>query len=470
MCVRDCLWLLGIAIHIQGSLQGRYQRRLYRELLKNYNPLERPVENDSLPLAVSFSINLLQLMDVDEKSQVITTNVWLQMNWQDHYLRWNELEYPGVKNIQFHSDQIWVPDVLLYNSANDDFDSTFKTNVLVNSSGHCSFVAPGIFMSSCSIDVHWFPFDIQKCKLKFGSWTHDGWQINLQMLDADLSGFIPNGEWELIGVPGQRNEIYYECCKAPYPDVTYYITIRRRTLYYALNLLLPCVLLSCMALLVFVLPAESREKVSLGQYFASTMVIVSFSVIATVFVLQYHHHNPTEGKLPTWVRTVLLKWCAWFLRMKKPGQEALRPMCKLGPRRRSSEGGRTSPDQPGPNGNVVYLGFRGPEDLAAPTGHMSDVGPGTAGYLSAADGGLLHGRWAPQGDPQLGRILEEIQYLANWLRDQDEDEVVCSEWRFAAAVLDRMCLMVFALFNIVCTISILMSAPNFVEAVSKDYL
>ncbi|XP_067878592.1 neuronal acetylcholine receptor subunit alpha-7-like isoform X3 [Heterodontus francisci] len=443
MCVRDCLWLLGIAIHIQGSLQGRYQRRLYRELLKNYNPLERPVENDSLPLAVSFSINLLQLMDVDEKSQVITTNVWLQMNWQDHYLRWNELEYPGVKNIQFHSDQIWVPDVLLYNSANDDFDSTFKTNVLVNSSGHCSFVAPG--------------------------------------------------------VPGQRNEIYYECCKAPYPDVTYYITIRRRTLYYALNLLLPCVLLSCMALLVFVLPAESREKVSLGitvllsltvfmlliaevmpansdsipligQYFASTMVIVSFSVIATVFVLQYHHHNPTEGKLPTWVRTVLLKWCAWFLRMKKPGQEALRPMCKLGPRRRSSEGGRTSPDQPGPNGNVVYLGFRGPEDLAAPTGHMSDVGPGTAGYLSAADGGLLHGRWAPQGDPQLGRILEEIQYLANWLRDQDEDEVVCSEWRFAAAVLDRMCLMVFALFNIVCTISILMSAPNFVEAVSKDYL
>ncbi|XP_038642999.1 tripartite motif-containing protein 46-like [Scyliorhinus canicula] len=53
------------------------------------------------------------------------------------------------------------------------------------------------------------------------------------------------------GVPGQRTAIFYECCQAPYPDVTFYITIRRRTLYYALNLLTPCVLLSCMALLVF---------------------------------------------------------------------------------------------------------------------------------------------------------------------------------------------------------------------------
>ncbi|XP_041037663.1 neuronal acetylcholine receptor subunit alpha-7-like isoform X1 [Carcharodon carcharias] len=423
------------------------------------------------------------------------------MNWQDHYLQWNESEYPGVKNIRFRSDQIWIPDILLYNSADGDFDSTFKTNVLVNSSGHCTFIPPGIFMSFCSIDVRWFPFDIQKCKLKFGSWTYDGWLLDLQMLDADLSGFIPNGEWDLIGVPGQRNEIYYEYCKAPYPDITFHIMIRRRTLYYALNLLIPCMLLSCMALLVFLLPAESGEKISLGitvllcltvfmllvaeimpatsdsipligQYFASIMVIVGFVVIATVFVLQYHHHNPTEGTLPKWVRTVLLQWCAWFLRMKKPGAEAPRPPCKLGPRRQSSESGRSSPVQQAPIGNLVYLGFRGLEGVQSPRpGYQKPpVGLGPGSYLSVPDRRLLPPRWVPQGDPQLGRILEEVEYLANRLRSQDEEEGVCSDWRFAAAVLDRMCLMAFAVFNIICTISILMSAPNFVEAVSKDYL
>ncbi|PNI19211.1 CHRNA7 isoform 23, partial [Pan troglodytes] len=38
--------------------------------------------NDSQPLTVYFSLSLLQIMDVDEKNQVLTTNIWLQMNIQ----------------------------------------------------------------------------------------------------------------------------------------------------------------------------------------------------------------------------------------------------------------------------------------------------------------------------------------------------------------------------------------------------
>lgn len=68
-----------------------------------------------------------------------------------------------------------------------------------------------------------------------------------------------------LGVPAKRNELYYECCKEPYPDVTFTVTMRRRTLYYGLNLLIPCVLISGLALLVFLLPADSGEKISLGE-------------------------------------------------------------------------------------------------------------------------------------------------------------------------------------------------------------
>ena len=68
-----------------------------------------------------------------------------------------------------------------------------------------------------------------------------------------------------VGVPGSRSEVFYDCCKEPYPDVTFVVTIRRRTLYYALNLLIPCMLLSSMTLLTFLLPADSGEKISLGE-------------------------------------------------------------------------------------------------------------------------------------------------------------------------------------------------------------
>ena len=36
---------------------------------------------------------------------------------------------------------------------------------------------PGIFKSSCPIDITWFPFDDQNCEMKFGSWTYNGFKV-----------------------------------------------------------------------------------------------------------------------------------------------------------------------------------------------------------------------------------------------------------------------------------------------------
>nr|XP_056722011.1 CHRNA7-FAM7A fusion protein [Euleptes europaea] len=481
------------------SLQGEFQRKLYKELLKNYNPLERPVGNDSQPLTVSFGLSLMQIMDVDEKNQVLTTNIWLHMYWTDYYLQWNVSDYPGVKNVRFPDGQIWKPDILLYNSADERFDATFHTNVLVNSSGYCQYLPPGIFKSSCEIDVRWFPFDVQKCKLKFGSWTYGGWSLDLQMQEADISGYISNGEWDLVGVPGKRTESFYDCCKEPYPDVTFTVTMRRRTLYYGLNLLIPCVLISALALLVFLLPADSGEKISLGitvllsltvfmllvaeimpatsdsvpliaQYFASTMIIVGLSVVVTVIVLQYHHHDPDGGKMPKWTRIILLNWCAWFLRMKRPGEDKVRPACQH--KRRcslSSVEMNTVSGQQSSNGNMLYIGFRGLEGVHCTPTTDSGVICGRMTCSTPDEDNLLHSGHPSETDPDLTKILEEVRYIANRFRDQDEAEAICNEWKFAASVVDRLCLMAFSVFTIICTIGILMSAPNFVEAVSKDF-
>lgn len=70
----------------------------------------------------------------------------------------------------------------------------------------------------------------------------------------------------LLGMPGVKNTINYACCPEPYVDVTFTIQIRRRTLYYFFNLIVPCVLISSMALLGFTLPPDSGEKLTLGMY------------------------------------------------------------------------------------------------------------------------------------------------------------------------------------------------------------
>lgn len=51
------------------------------------------------------------------------------------------------------------------------------------------------------IDITWFPFDEQRCDMKFGSWTYDISGIDLQLNGngSDLSSYMTNGEWELLG-------------------------------------------------------------------------------------------------------------------------------------------------------------------------------------------------------------------------------------------------------------------------------
>jgi len=88
---------------------------------------------------------------------------------------------------------------------------------------------------------------------------------------------LPPPTSALPGVPGTRNENFYDCCEAPYPDVTFVVTLRRRTLYYALNLLIPCVLLAAMTLLMFLLPASCGEKISLGEEGEESMSAVPTS-------------------------------------------------------------------------------------------------------------------------------------------------------------------------------------------------
>ena len=108
----------------------------------------------------------------------------------------------GLRNSCFLILSSNVTQFCMPNSADEDIDSTFPTNVVVSSNGDCLWVPPGLFLSTCKIDITWFPFDDQLCEMKFGSWTYDMSGIDLQLkgnASGDTTSFIPNGEWYLIG-------------------------------------------------------------------------------------------------------------------------------------------------------------------------------------------------------------------------------------------------------------------------------
>ncbi|XP_058982838.1 acetylcholine receptor subunit alpha-like isoform X3 [Musca domestica] len=205
-------WLLS-ALMVHGAVAGNPDaKRLYDDLLSNYNKLVRPVVNTTDVLKVCIKLKLSQLIDVNLKNQIMTTNLWVEQSWYDYKLRWEPKEYGGVHMLHVPSDHIWRPDIVLYNNADGNFEVTLATKATIYSEGLVEWKPPAIYKSSCEIDVEYFPFDEQTCVLKFGSWTYDGFKVDLRHMDeqlgsnvvdvgVDLSEFYMSVEWDILEVP-----------------------------------------------------------------------------------------------------------------------------------------------------------------------------------------------------------------------------------------------------------------------------
>jgi hypothetical protein len=76
--------------------------------LKNYRRLIRPIGNNiSEKLTVKIGLKLIQILDLDQKNQVLKTNVFLSQEWYDKNLVWDPLNYNGISFIYVPSSYIW---------------------------------------------------------------------------------------------------------------------------------------------------------------------------------------------------------------------------------------------------------------------------------------------------------------------------------------------------------------------------
>uniref|UniRef100_A0A8C9QWN3 Cholinergic receptor nicotinic alpha 4 subunit n=1 Tax=Scleropages formosus TaxID=113540 RepID=A0A8C9QWN3_SCLFO len=418
-----------LIFHSHGRTRVQAEERLLRTLLIHYNKLSRPVANVSEVVLVHFGLSIAQLVDVDEKNQMMTTNVWMKHEWNDYRLQWNPQKYNNITSIRIPSELIWRPDIVLYNNADGDFAVTHLTKAHLFHDGKIKWSPPAIYKSSCSIDVTFFPFDQQNCTMKFGSWTYDQAKIDLVNTahHVDQMDFWESGEWVILHAVGTYNTKKYKCCTEIYPDITYSFVIRRLPLFYTINLIIPCLLIACLTVLVFYLPSDCGEKITLcisvllsltvfllliteiipstslvipliGEYLLFIMIFVTLSIIITIFVLNVHHRSPHTHTMPHWIRVVFLSLIPRFLFMKRPSTI---------------------------KGNCMKL---------IKMMHKKVKDPLTSTSLKQA--------------------AEAMEYIADHLRAEDTDSSVKEEWKYVAMVIDRIFLWLFILVCILGTVGL----------------
>ncbi|KAL0134624.1 hypothetical protein PUN28_001434 [Cardiocondyla obscurior] len=518
------MWI--VLVLISGCSGNPDAKRLYDDLLSNYNKLVRPVVNVTDALTVKIKLKLSQLIDVNLKNQIMTTNLWVEQSWYDYKLKWDPKEYGGVEMLHVPSDHIWRPDIVLYNNADGNFEVTLATKATLNYTGRVEWKPPAIYKSSCEIDVEYFPFDEQTCVMKFGSWTYDGFQVDLRHIDevrgsnvvdigVDLSEFYTSVEWDILEVPAVRNEKFYTCCDEPYLDITFNITMRRKTLFYTVNLIIPCMGISFLTVLVFYLPSDSGEKVSLsisillsltvfflllaeiipptslvvpllGKFVLFTMILDTFSICVTVVVLNVHFRSPQTHVMSPWVRRVFIHVLPRLLVMRRPqyqldrhsmgGHRGHRVMVRtcnglelrdpsLFVESSASELVESSVLFPSVDSRdelhpreleAVNLGSTcrihgSPAATAAPPPQLP-----TEESVDALCNTLHHWHHCPE----LYKAIEGIRFIADHTKREEDSTRVKEDWKYVAMVLDRLFLWIFTLAVIVGTAGIILQAPT----------
>ncbi|XP_023333751.1 acetylcholine receptor subunit alpha-type acr-16 [Eurytemora carolleeae] len=496
---------------ISGGIQ---ERRLLSEKLVSYNPLERPVFNESQSLDLHLNLSLQQIVDLDEKNQILTSNIWLNIDWEDYSMLWNSTEYNGVEDVRIDPSLLWKPDLFLYNSASESFDATFPVNMVVSSNGRISQIPPGIFKSTCLVDITWFPFDEQNCFLRFGTWTHMRDRINLVLSSgdekghADLSQFKENGEWFLVGVPAVRTVLKYPCCVGEYTEVYFHIIIRRRTIYYFHNLIFPCILIASMAVFGFTTPPPCGEKLTLGitilmsltfymnmvsemqppssetpilgVYFSCIMATVASSVVSTIAILNFHDRDQDNYEMSKWIRLVFIKWLPWCLRMERPGTKHL-PLkaMTLKSKLKKLEKADRCPMSLVPtvldrkeefiagalaNSNLPLQNER-INCITSIYGSLDDtLDSSTLSLPTSTSTASANNKQVPPKQSEtikdLEKILVEVQSITMKIKEEEESKLTTTDWKYAAMVLDRVCLVVFTSTTLLLSLAVVVAVPR----------
>uniref|UniRef100_A0A8D1W7V0 Neuronal acetylcholine receptor subunit beta-3 n=2 Tax=Sus scrofa TaxID=9823 RepID=A0A8D1W7V0_PIG len=438
------------ALGVTGSASAGFRSiaeaedALLRHLFQSYQKWVRPVLHSNDTIKVYFGLKISQLVDVDEKNQLMTTNVWLKQEWTDHKLRWNPDEYGGIHSIKVPSESLWLPDIVLFENADGRFEGSLMTKAIVKSNGTVVWTPPASYKSSCTMDVTFFPFDRQNCSMKFGSWTYDGTMVDLVLVDenVDRKDFFDNGEWEILNAKGRAGSRREGVRR--YPFVTYAFVLRRLPLFYTLFLIIPCLGLSFLTVLVFYLPSDEGEKLSLstsvlvsltvfllvieeiipssskvipliGEYLLFIMIFVTLSIIVTVFVINVHHRSSsTYHPMAPWVKTLFL-------------QKLPKLLCMKDHRDRYSFADKED-SQPAMRGKALEK-----KKLR----HMSEGEKVLVAFLEKA--------------------ADSIRYISSHVRKEHFISQVVQDWKFAAQVLDRIFLWLFLVASI--TGSVLIFTP-----------
>lgn len=325
----------------------------YQKLLQSLNLANaskvRPVRNWKNTSIVNIDMTLYTIVDLDMSMQTATTFVWFYMAWNDEYISWNPDDFCGIKKLLVNSDYFWKPDLYIYEMTEDDNNSPEIPYYILRNNGQIINAMPLRIISTCNLNIYKFPFDIQTCRLSFGSFIYTVSDIvlwpksNSSVVNQNAQNvFATKDEWELLSVTVYNTT--YKTLGLEYSQVIYSIYIKRVAVVYVLNLIVPACFLvfldiasmfihnytnrldfkitvvlgfSVMLLILNALLPNSDSTPMLGTFCCICMAMMILSIVGTIATSYMTEQSATNSQVPVWVKILVLKYLARIIFFKR---------------------------------------------------------------------------------------------------------------------------------------------------------
>ncbi|XP_019622074.1 PREDICTED: uncharacterized protein LOC109468258 [Branchiostoma belcheri] len=283
-CTEDGNWL-----YDKPSCSVDHRRRLQVEVLEFYGAGLAP-EN----ITIIFNGSVEQIIDLEEKKELLMASVVIDFKWQDSRLKWDPKYYGDIKTHSVLGSSIWTPSFTVKRNADPTYRGLQQdVPVRVSSDGLVVWSVETLTTTVCDADPFFFPADTMECHICFSAHTAIKQTIQCQGQEDGsdechtFSAVKIEGEWY------RKDKMFAKDDR----EACFVLHLERAPLFHIATTVGPCIILVALMVITFIMPFDRGDRISYG------VTILLSMVVSLVFVTDV---LPVKGVLPFFATVIIV--------------------------------------------------------------------------------------------------------------------------------------------------------------------
>lgn len=244
---------------------------------------------------IKVTLGLLDIVEIDNRSQVFTVDIYVQLQWRDPRLAAANDEVSEFRT--FALGDIWTPRLTIVNDRGVDY--VLPEVATVDRQGNVVLRQRLVGPLAADLDLREFPFDTQRLPIEVVSYQYAPEELVFSGESSMIARLdeLSSGGWTFVSAEPEISVYRLSENGRGSSQLTFAVIAKREASYYAITLALPMTLILFLALLAHWLPpdlvaarlgmasATVFSLVALGVSFRLAMPEIGYLTTADQFVL-----------------------------------------------------------------------------------------------------------------------------------------------------------------------------------------